>query len=58
MTPLFVNEQLSIFRISIPARVAIPPHSHKSNNVAILLKGQLELTVGDEKRLWRRTMSS
>jgi quercetin dioxygenase-like cupin family protein len=51
MTPLFVNEQLSIFRVSIPAGLAVPPHSHKSNSVAILLKGRLELTVGDERKI-------
>ena len=51
MTPLFVNEQVSIIRFSIPAGLTVPPHSHKSNSVAILLKGRLELTVGDEKKI-------
>ncbi|TDA30317.1 MAG: hypothetical protein DSO04_06130 [Hadesarchaea archaeon] len=49
MTPLFVDEHVSITRLSLPPKLAVPAHSHKSNIVAVVLKGQLEVSLGNEK---------
>jgi quercetin dioxygenase-like cupin family protein len=49
MTPLFVNEQISIIRLSLPSKLAVPAHSHRNNIVAVVLRGRLEVFQGNER---------
>jgi len=49
MTPLFVNEHLSVIKLSLPPKLTVPAHSHKSNIVAVVVKGQLEVSHGNER---------
>ncbi len=44
MRPLSVNEYVSVIHSTLPPQSKTKPHSHKSNSVIFLLKGQLELT--------------
>jgi len=49
MTPLFVNEQLSLTKLRLPSKLAVPAHAHKNNIVVVILKGQLDLLEGDNR---------
>jgi quercetin dioxygenase-like cupin family protein len=49
MTPLFVGEQVSIIKLSLPPKLTVPAHSHKSNIVAVVMKGRLEVLHGNER---------
>jgi quercetin dioxygenase-like cupin family protein len=49
VTPLFINEQLMIVKLSLPPNLTIPPHSHNCNIVAMVTKGRLEVMHGNER---------
>ena len=43
ITPIFVNEHISISKLNLPPKLSVPPHSHGFNVVAVVAKGRLEI---------------
>ena len=44
-------EGCDVLFATYPAGTSIAPHRHSTNNVGVITKGELTLTVGDEQRI-------
>jgi len=51
MIPIFINENICVIRLNIPSGLSVPAHSHKSNIVAIVMKGKLEINHNDKREI-------